>query len=398
MPDAIPLTALAAGTPETGYLRVVVGQQPPVATERSAQRPLLPPIDTDLDFQLHSFDNLHRSPSSDSNSVLSRPTPDHQSHAESSYQGDTRSVYSPSLSNVSFPPASPRFQPTHTTPNTSQLPSPVDVPPQSPVSSSTSTSFHTPVTLSTKSALLAEYNAGRIKSRANTVGGTYELECPQCSTWINSNVVLTRTLMIEGQFNTLFQHMKGRACQANIARSRSQSQSPVLSRRASLASISMPDSPASGSSSPNLRRGTPLVPPPSPFMLENSLSLSRSDLLPTNLSRRQSSASLPFSPRPAASPLPAAAMPLPFASFSYDNRYDQSQRCVCSSMSIPSAVPIPPDQPQPAANECPGVVVDWPLQLDLKFNETFPFHRLPLGRSLGDLPFFIESEKKERKS
>ncbi|KAK7012531.1 hypothetical protein R3P38DRAFT_3588444 [Favolaschia claudopus] len=394
MPDAIPLTALAAGTPETGYLRVVVGQQPPVATERSAQRPLLPPIDTDLDFQLHSFDNLHRSPSSDSNSVLSRPTPDHQSHAESSYQGDTRSVYSPSLSNVSFPPASPRFQPTHTTPNTSQLPSPVDVPPQSPVSSSTSTSFHTPVTLSTKSALLAEYNAGRIKSRANTVGGTYELECPQCSTWINSNVVLTRTLMIEGQFNTLFQHMKGRACQANIARSRSQSQSPVLSRRASLASISMPDSPASGSSSPNLRRGAPLVPPPSPFMLENSHSLSRSDLLPTNLSRRQSSASLPFSPRPAVSPLPAAAMPLPFASFSYDNRYDQSQRTVQDpperppSMSIPSA---------PAANECPGVVVDWPLQLDLKFNETFPFHRLPLGRSLGDLPFFIEIREEGEK-
>ncbi|KAK7063420.1 hypothetical protein R3P38DRAFT_2492280 [Favolaschia claudopus] len=66
-------------------------------------------------------------------------------------------------------------------------------------------------------------------------------------------------------------------------------------------------------------------------------------------------------------------------------------------MSIPSAVPIPPDQPQPAANECPGVVVDWPLQLDLKFNETFPFHRLPLGRSLGDLPFFVEIREEGEK-
>ncbi|KAK6977293.1 hypothetical protein R3P38DRAFT_3237430 [Favolaschia claudopus] len=165
MTDAIPLTALAAGTPETGHLRVVVGQQRPVATEISVQRPLLPPIDTDLDFPLRSFDNLHRSPSSDSNSVLFRPTPD-QSHAESAFQGDTRSVYSPSLSNISFPPASPRFQPTHTTPNTGQLPSPVDVPPQSPASTSTSTSFRTPAALS-KSHLLAEYNAGRLKSRTN---------------------------------------------------------------------------------------------------------------------------------------------------------------------------------------------------------------------------------------
>jgi hypothetical protein len=41
-------------------------------------------------------------------------------------------------------------------------------------------------------------------------------------------------------------------------------------------------------------------------------------------------------------------------------------------------------------NLCSGVVVEWPLDLDLNCNETFPFHRVPIGRSLGDVPFFIE--------
>ncbi|KAK7002111.1 hypothetical protein R3P38DRAFT_2557378, partial [Favolaschia claudopus] len=46
---------------------------------------------------------------------------------------------------------------------------------------------------------------------------------------------------------------------------------------------------------------------------------------------------------------------------------------------------------------CPGINVDWPLALDLKFNETFPFHRVPLGNSLGTVPFVIEIREQGRK-
>ncbi|KAJ7679989.1 hypothetical protein B0H14DRAFT_3908259 [Mycena olivaceomarginata] len=33
--------------------------------------------------------------------------------------------------------------------------------------------------------------------------------------------------------------------------------------------------------------------------------------------------------------------------------------------------------------ECPGITVAWPLDLDVKCNETFPFHRLSIGRAVG---------------
>lgn len=50
---------------------------------------------------------------------------------------------------------------------------------------------------------------------------------------------------------------------------------------------------------------------------------------------------------------------------------------------------LEPEATEPP-NNCSGVVVDWPLDLDLKLNQTFPFHRVPIGRSRGDLPFYIE--------
>ncbi|KAK7015827.1 hypothetical protein R3P38DRAFT_2543278 [Favolaschia claudopus] len=43
-----------------------------------------------------------------------------------------------------------------------------------------------------------------------------------------------------------------------------------------------------------------------------------------------------------------------------------------------------------STRSCPGIIVQWPPELELNFNETFPFHRVPIGRSNGDLPFYIE--------
>ncbi|KAK6996306.1 hypothetical protein R3P38DRAFT_3222471 [Favolaschia claudopus] len=179
--------------------------------------------------------------------------------------------------------------------------------------------------------------------------------------------------MTEGQFNTLFQHMKGRACRANLARSRSQSQSPTMSRQPSVTSSSARDWSVSEPTSPTAFRGAS-APPPSPFLRGNFSSLSASEM--------------PFSPRPAPSPLPSASLPLPFSSFAYESR-PSSFRGSVNGISETRLPPGSPAQPMPTL-QCPGINVDWPLALDLKFNETFPFHRVPLGNSLGTVPFVIE--------
>ncbi|KAK6981400.1 hypothetical protein R3P38DRAFT_2578449 [Favolaschia claudopus] len=256
----------------------------------ASSRPFLPPIDTDL--PLRSFENTttFQSPSALFGSLPITTSSRASANVQSTVPSP--SLPSPGSGWLGFSPSP--------TQSSSLLPIP------------------------STQELLDEFAQNKIQSRQSATQ-TWELQCGRCFTWVNMNLATTRPLLSAGQFTPLHNHIKGRNCSANKARSISGT--PALSRRASVASFASHPSPSSTTSSPNLSRG-PSV-PPSP-----------------NLSRG-----------PSVPPSPLIFSPLP-------------------DPTVPKT--------------CPGVVVRWPLDLDIKLNEKFPFHRIPIGRSKGDLPFYIE--------
>lgn len=307
--------------PDMGpYPVLLADHRLPLPQQNIPHRPLLPPIDTDLDdLPLQSFDTSYTSSSSHSDSALF-----HSFSGPPAIQSASQHVFSPHLSNS--PSSAPaRFNPIPER-LTRQLP---DVPPRSPAYVPSSTLQNSP-TIPSKQMLLAEFQAGQINSRANAAG-SWELECPRCSTWINANIDSNRPLMIEGHFTPLHNHMKGGDCGAN--KSRSISRSPSLTRHPSVASLSSHHSPSSSTSSPNLSRGLSVPPSPSPYsprvvppqFPSTASSFTFSSTSSPTLPRGQSVPPLPFSPRSGPSPLPSADMPLPFASFSHDTRYNHQR-------------------------------------------------------------------------
>jgi hypothetical protein len=130
------------------------------------------------------------------------------------------------------------------------------------------------------------YFAGRIHARTSGVR-TWELECSNCATWINSSVSCTRKLTEDGHFKTLEQHMQGKRCKPS-----NNNPSASLSRAASFSSrppsgLSPPAfSPASSTASlpPMSPASTrPYLPSWSPIM--NSPSLQFIKESPTNQRR-----------------------------------------------------------------------------------------------------------------
>ncbi|KAK7016105.1 hypothetical protein R3P38DRAFT_3569764 [Favolaschia claudopus] len=307
----------------------------------ASSRPFLPPIDTDL--PLRSFENTttFQSPSALFGSLPITTSSRASANVQSTVPSP--SLPSPGSGWLGFSPSP--------TQSSSLLPIP------------------------STQELLDEFAQNKIQSRQSATQ-TWELQCGRCFTWVNMNLATTRPLLSAGQFTPLHNHIKGRNCSANKARSISGT--PALSRRASVASFASHPSPSSTTSSPNLSRG-PSVPP--------SPNLSRGPSVPPS--------PLIFSPRVGQSPLPTNDVPLPFTSLSYDHRFAQST-FQSSSSSSSQGLPVPasaspPSVPDPTVPKtCPGVVVQWPLDLDIKLNEKFPFHRIPIGRWNGDLPFYIE--------
>ncbi|KAK7013539.1 hypothetical protein R3P38DRAFT_3206912 [Favolaschia claudopus] len=98
----------------------------------------------------------------------------------------------------------------------------------------------------------------------------------------------------------------------------------------------------------------------------------------------------PLSPR--VTPLPLHDVLRQTSSYSYDYLATPSiQPAASSSHSNIASMPASSsDLGATSTRSCPGIVVQWPPELELNFNETFPFHRVPIGRSNGDLPFYIE--------
>ncbi|KAK7059407.1 hypothetical protein R3P38DRAFT_2496243 [Favolaschia claudopus] len=245
----------------------------------SSSRPFLPPIDTDL--PLRSFENTttFQSPSALFGSLPIATSSRASANVQSTVPSP--SLPSPGSGWLGFSPSPTQSSPLLPIPSTQEL--------------------------------LDEFAQNKIQSRQSATQ-TWELHCTRCPTWVNMNLSTARPLLSAGQFTPLHNHIKGRNCSANKARSISGT--PSLSRRASVASFASHPSPSSTTSKAPLHR------------------------LRVFLAQRR--------------------------------------------LHLPQ-FPIPP-----VPRTCPGVVVQWPLDLDIKLNEKFPFHRIPIGRSNGDLPFYIE--------
>ncbi|KAJ7852166.1 hypothetical protein B0H14DRAFT_3450885 [Mycena olivaceomarginata] len=192
------------------------------------------------------------------------------------------------------------------------------------------------------------YFAGRIHARTSGVR-TWELECSNCATWINSSVSCTRKLTEDGHFKTLEQHMQGKRCKPS-----NNNPSASLSRAASFSSR-----PPSGLSPPAFSpaSSTASLPPMSPA--------STSPYLPS-WSPIMNSPSLQFIEE---SPTNQRRMPERFSS------------------APPQLQPMDIDHPA-YGGACAGLNLEWPEELS--FRLTFPFHRLTLRGDEGDLPFEIE--------
>lgn len=219
----------------------------------------------------------------------------------------------------------------------------------------------------TRTALALAFAGSQIFSRLNGTNTAWQIQCPDCSTWVSTGVPSDMVLGdTEGHFASLAAHRGGKKCVAEWLKASSGFGSGRL------------DSSSDGV------RGQFMQPPPRTMTAppDSASSGRRTELVwlsqaAHDFDNAYTGYARIFTTR--------CSYLITFFYYSLTNAYSLLLRHFESVIRPDSAPPDVPDAPQPA---CPGVSIHWPPALDIY--DTFPWSRL--GPTAGQLrfPFHIE--------